>query len=319
MASSRKFVALDLLDLPQITPASRIGVAYSGGLDSTVLLHALAQLRAERGFALSALHVHHGLSPNADAWARHCQGVCTAIAVPLRVARVTVVAADKGLEAATRAVRLDAFADFFRDEQLDWLMLAQHRDDQAETILFRLLRGAGSRGLAGMRQQSTQNDLRLWRPLLNTARAELRDWAQACGQNWIEDESNADPRHTRNWLRNDILPRLRERFPALDRVLARSATQLAEDTDLLDALAEIDAQGVIDAKGRIQTAPLAKLPAPRARNLLRHWLAGQGLHLDRARLDDLLRQALAEPDAHPCMQIGHRRLGRNGGVLGWLD
>lgn len=309
--------ALPLQLPPQ--PANRIGIAFSGGLDSTVLLHRLAQLSGGQGVELFALHVHHGLSPNADAWAAHCQRVCAALKVPLTLARVTVIPADKGLEAAARSARMTAFADFFQTQQLDWLLLAQHRDDQAETVLFRLLRGAGSRGLAGMRQESLQNGVRLWRPLLAVSRAELRDWALAQGLNWIEDESNQDPRHARNWLRNEILPRLRQRFPALDAVLARTAAQLAEDTELLDALAQIDARTTCDAQGRIVTRLLATLPEPRARNLLRHWLAGQGVHLDRARLADVLRQALAAPDAHPCIRMGSRHLIRQQGFLDWLD
>lgn len=322
MANSRKSGASDLIEqfeLPLISSASRIGAAYSGGLDSTVLLHGLAQLRTVHGFALRAIHVHHGLSPHADAWAAHCQAACDTLAVPLTVVRVAVTPTDKGLEAAARSARLNAFADFFKQETLDWLMLAQHRDDQVETVLFRLLRGAGSRGLAGMRPESVQNGVRLWRPLLNLPRAALRNGATAQGLSWVEDESNADSRHTRNWLRNDILPRLRTRFPGLDAVLARTATQLAEDAALLDALAEIDAQAVYDADGRIRTQALAQLPEPRARNLLRHWLAGQGIHLDHARLGDVLRQALAASGAQPRIRMGDRELVRHASVLGWAN
>lgn len=311
------------LELPRLSAGRRIGVAFSGGLDSTVLLHRLTQLSAGQGvapvFSLFALHVHHGLSPNADAWATHCQRVCAALKVPLTLTRVTVIPTDKGLEAAARSARMAAFADFFRTQDLDWLMLAQHRDDQAETVLFRLLRGAGSRGLAGMRQESVQHGVRLWRPLLSVSRAELHAWAVAQGLDWIEDESNQDSRHTRNWLRHEVLPKLRQRFPALDAVLARTARQCAEDADLLDALAALDALTVFDSAGCIQTRPLAALSEPRARNLLRHWLAGQGLHLDRARLDDLLRQALSESDAHPRIQIGPRVLIRRQGALVWEE
>jgi len=294
------------------TGAAHLCVGYSGGLDSTVLLHLLAAQRQDLGFTLSALHVHHGLMPEADAWAVQCAKVCAAWAVPLTVERMTVQTADKGVEAAARDARRAAFSR----QKVDAIVLAHHQGDQAETLLFRLLRGAGTRGLAAMRPVvSVAGSPALWRPLLTTPRGALMRYAEAHSLSWIEDPSNADPRYSRNFLRNAVVPLLATRFPAVTAILARTATQMGEDADLLDALAAHDMQGAMDAEGRLSTACLAALSPPRARNVLRHWLAQAGLHVGRARVDDLLRQALAAPDAHPLIQINGYTLTRHAGIL----
>lgn len=288
-------------------------VGYSGGLDSTVLLHLVAAQRQAVGFTLSALHIHHGLMPEADAWAVHCAQVCASWAVPLTVERLTVAVTDKGVEAAARDARRAAFAR----QSVDAIVLAQHQGDQAETLLFRLLRGAGTRGLSAMRPVVTvAGSPPLWRPLLSTPRAAILSYAEAHALSWIEDPSNTDVAYSRNFLRNAVLPVLAQRFPAVTSILARTAGQLAEDAALLDELAALDMQGAMDAQGRLRTACLAARSAPRARNVLRHWLAQGGIHIDRARLDDLLRQARAAPDAHPLIQIkGGYTITRDAGVL----
>ncbi len=292
----------------------RLCVAFSGGLDSTVLLHCLTGLRAPLGFELTALHVHHGLRPEADAWAEHCAAQCADRAVPLTIERVVIVSDDKGLEAAARDARRKVFAV----QEVDAIVLAQHRDDQAETLLFRLLRGAGTRGLSAMRAvtPSTAGPA-LWRPFLDIPRTEIRAYAEAQALRWIDDPSNANLIHTRNFLRLTILPALAARFPAVNAILARTAEQLAEDATLLDALAMQDAEGACDAIGGLSCARLVALTPARARNLLRGWLARSGVFIDRARLDDLLRQALAAPDAHPEIRIGERHLKRSRGFLHW--
>ncbi len=299
-------------DQQAVPGAWRLCVAYSGGLDSTVLLHCLAGLRAPLGLELTALHIHHGLRPEADTWAGHCAAQCARLAVPLKVERVAIVTGDKGLEAAAR----DARRKHFAAQEADAILLAQHQDDQAETILFRLLRGAGTRGLAAMRPVTpTTTGPDLWRPLLDTPRTEIRAYAEAQALRWIEDPSNADPVHTRNFLRLTILPILATRFPAVNAILARTADQMAEDAALLEALAMQDAEGAHDAAGGLSCARLAALTPARARNVLRGWLAQSGVFVDRARLDDLLKQALAAPDAHPQIRIGEHRLRRSRGFL----
>lgn len=294
--------------------AWRLCAAFSGGLDSTVLLHCLVALRAQLGFELTALHVHHGLQPSADVWAGHCTALCAAWGVPLTLERVAVVSADKGLEAAARDARRHAFAA----QPADAILLAQHRDDQAETFLFRLLRGAGTRGLAAMRPVThSPAGPDLWRPLLDTPRAEILGYAKDNALRWVDDPSNADAAYTRNFLRLNIVPALATRFPAVGAIFARTAEQMAEDAALLDELAELDFEGACDAEGGLSCLRLMALTPARARNLLRGWLARSGVFIDRARLDDLLKQALSAPDAHPEIRIGARCLKRSRGFLRW--
>ncbi|HDQ9214135.1 TPA: tRNA lysidine(34) synthetase TilS, partial [Pseudomonas aeruginosa] len=186
-------------------------VAFSGGLDSTVLLHLLAQLaRSEALPALSALHVHHGLQAAADGWPAHCQAVCRSLGIPLRVERVQV-AVGGSIEQAARDARYRAFQANLGEGQV--LLTAQHLDDQAETLLFRLLRGAGLRGLAAMPASRPLGGGRLCRPLLGVSRAELEAYAQTHRLDWVEDPSNQDPRFSRNYLRREIMPRLASHWP----------------------------------------------------------------------------------------------------------
>lgn len=254
-------------------------VGFSGGLDSTVLLHLFVGLR-ERGLLadLQAVHVHHGLQPAADAWVDHCTRVCQALAVPLDIHHVRIDNA-ASLERAAREARYAAFARVLPAEGC--LVLGQHRDDQLETLLLRLVRGAGVKGLAGMPGARPFASGRLWRPLLDESRAVLLAYAQAAGLEWIEDPSNADTRLDRNYLRHEVLPLLRGRWPGVDQVMTRSAGHLAEADALLGELATLDLQ-----QARAGEQPFAWLPLPslalaplqalseaRQRNALRAWLA----------------------------------------------
>lgn len=262
-------------------------MAFSGGLDSTVLLHLLATLRDADGLSLSALHVHHGLNPRADAWAQHCQGVAAAAGVSCRVARVTVSRdSGKGLEAAARAAR---HAEFAREEA-DWIALAHHADDQAETLLHRLVRGTGVQGAAAMR--GLDPGRRLWRPLLETPRAELEDWARRQGLVWIEDDSNENRRFFRNFLRHELLEPLNARFPAASRNLARAAAHFADGAELLAALGELDARAVGE-DGQGDREAFRALSSVRQRNLLRFWLQRAGEQTPDSLRTGLLCEALA--------------------------
>lgn len=206
MASSRK------------RPSVRnIAVGLSGGVDSVVLLHQLK----DRG--VSAIHVHHGLSANAGAWAEFCRKLCKRLAIPLSVVKVRVEQDGKGLEAAARAARYAAF----RKAKADVIALAHNLDDQAETVLMNLLRGAGVRGAAGMAERSRLGAKTLWRPLLRTSRSEIERYAHENGLDWIEDESNANEALTRNFIRRSIGPILEQRFPQWKRSLARAARHFA--------------------------------------------------------------------------------------------
>ncbi|MFT4173399.1 MAG: tRNA lysidine(34) synthetase TilS [Rhodocyclaceae bacterium] len=262
----------------------RLIVAFSGGLDSTVLLHALARLRSTQGFVLEAAHVHHGLNVRADDWLRHCQAVCEQLDVPFHGLRVQVATDGRGLEAAAREARHAALAAL----PCDWCVLAHHRADQAETVLHRLLRGAGVHGASAMHE--TDAARRLWRPLLAFGRDTLQACADAWGVAWVEDDSNNDLALTRNYLRHRVLPTMAAHFPAAEPNLARAAAHFAEAAGLLEELAGADAERVCLGSDAAR-ARLTSLSAARQRNLLRHWLAERGARMpDSARLDDALRQ-----------------------------
>jgi len=205
----------------------RVAVALSGGVDSVVLLDLLRRMRGAHRFRLSAVHVHHGLSPNADAWARACRALCRRWRVPLVVRRVRVEKRGRGLEAAARAARREAF----EKSPAEVVALAHHLDDQAETVLFNLLRGAGLRGASGMPVVGRLGDKILWRPLLAVPRREILAYARACGLAWVEDESNRDDALTRNFLRLHVGPLLESRFPRWREALARAARHFADADD----------------------------------------------------------------------------------------
>lgn len=286
-----------------VPPASRLLLALSGGLDSTVLLRVLAALRARHPFDLVAVHVHHGLSPNAGDWADACARLCAAQAVPLRIERILVDPDDAaGVEAAARRERYRVFDRC----AADFLLTAHHQDDQAETFLLQALRGAGPKGLAAMAECRQRRGGRMahLRPLLGVSRTELLDAARAAGLDWIEDESNRDTRYRRNALRHEILPRLNGHFPALAATLSRAAAHQAEAALLLDDLAHLDAAGAIDG-ARLDCTALARLSPPRARNLLRHFIERQGVRLPAARrLDEALKQLRdARADARVFVEI----------------
>lgn len=281
----------------RLKPGERICVGFSGGMDSVVLLHALNRLAIEqdRAIGLSALHVHHGLSECADDWARFCEDFCHRCGVPLEIVRVAVPRdSGEGLEGAARRLRHGVFAAC----RADWLGLAHHRDDQAETVLLNLLRGAGVAGAAGMLVERPQlRGPTLVRPLLDVPRLAIERYAAEHGLSWIDDESNADRRFRRNFLRHEILPRLETTFSGAGKSLARAAGHFAEAAGLLDDLAGIDREAASAASGRIALVALNELPQARARNLLRHvWTAAGFQAPDTRWIDEALKQ-LATADA----------------------
>ncbi|MDQ6916201.1 MAG: tRNA lysidine(34) synthetase TilS [Pseudomonadota bacterium] len=285
---------------------ARIAVAISGGVDSMVLLDALAQVAKERPIELSAVHVNHGLSAAADDWARFCTERCASLGIPLSVRRVRITRAPgKSLEALARAARYEQFMAC----QVDAVALAHHADDQAETVLLQMLRGAGPRGLSAM-PAFRRGTPALLRPLLSLTRKTIAAYAASRGLAWIEDESNRDTKHRRNFLRQEISPRLAARFAGYPATLVRVASHQAEGGALLEELAALDAEGAVDAGG-LDRAHLAGLPDARAANLLRWFLRREGLRPpSRARLADLLRQLRsASADAHT-------RIAHDGAELG---
>ncbi|MFJ7285021.1 tRNA lysidine(34) synthetase TilS [Pseudomonas sp. NPDC099000] len=313
-----------LLNLALWRNATTWRIAFSGGLDSTVLLHLLADLsKTEPLPALSALHVHHGLQAAADAWPQHCQSVCDALGVPLQVVHVQVQSG-ASLERAARDARYGAFVEAIQANEL--LLTAQHRDDQAETLLFRLLRGAGVRGLSGMPRERVLGRGHLLRPLLDVTRAELEAYATEHQLTWIEDPSNQDRQFSRNYLRHQVFPVMAVRWPQAMATMARSAGHLSEAQGLLDDLAQIDLVGAstvsdFDWLGlpSLELAPLAKLSAARQRNALSHWLTALTRLPDSDHWSgwDDLRDATG--DARPIWRLAEGELHRSGGRIWWLS
>lgn len=306
------------------TAAPIIAVAYSGGLDSSVLLHLMQKIAAARGVVLHALHVHHGLSPNADAWERHCRDQARKLDTPFSAARVQVSSSDpRGVEQAARVARYQQLGAMCRQLGAAVLLTAHHQNDQAETVLLQMMRGAGLPGLSGMPllQQSSEllgNVTALARPLLGVPRAALERVARQLNLSYVEDESNADLRYRRNGMRHQVFPVLEAEFPGFSSRLTRVATHLQAAQRLLQDLAQIDLANcaIGDAKehscGALNVAELKKLSAERADNLLRHWLYRQGVDLpSTTRLDEIRWQMFgAAADMHPFFDFGPVQLRR---------
>ncbi|AHJ75167.1 tRNA lysidine(34) synthetase TilS [Kosakonia sacchari] len=301
------------------TTSRQFLVAFSGGLDSTVLLHKLMLWRQQLPeLKLRAIHIHHGLSPHADAWAEHCEDICARWQIPLSVVRVQVVNNGDGIEAQARNVRYQAFADALMPGEV--LVTAQHLDDQCETFLLALKRGSGPAGLAAMPESMLFAGTQLIRPLLTQTRDELLQWALHHALSWIEDESNADASFDRNFLRLQVLPVLAARWPHFAGAVARSAALCGEQEQLLDELLAEELEAATTAEGALQLAPLYRLSDARRRALLRRWLARRGAVMpSRAMLDRLwLEVALAREDASPCLRLGEFEVRRYQSCLWWI-
>lgn len=272
-------------------------VAFSGGLDSSVLLHVLVTLQqrlraipdASYQLQLSAMHVHHGLSTFADAWALHCQQVCQQYAVPLQMVRVNVdKTSGHGIEASARTERYKAL----KQAQADFICLAHHQQDQAETLLLQLMRGAGPKGLAGMAALDFKQGL--LRPLLEESRQTLETYANIHALRWVEDDSNTDTRYDRNFMRHDVMPLLETHYKGVHKTLSRTAQHMAETSELLGELAEMDASqialaGVHGNPLCLQVEKLAAFTQARAKNVLRWWITQHALTMPNA---ELLNQVL---------------------------
>ena len=310
MASSKKLLPSDLPALVEaklknwVQPGRHLALALSGGADSVVLLDILAQLRAGLHFHLSALYINHQIIPSAALWGDFCAGLCARRDVPFETVTVDVGRrAGESLEALARAARYRVFSE----QPADFVVLAQHLDDQAETLLLQLLRGAGAKGLSAMAELSTQDFGRgtgFLRPLLDVPRRTIVDYAVLHGLKWVEDESNADIAFDRNYLRHEVLPLLGKRFPGYRETFSRTSRNLAECALLLDDLARLDhAAAVVD--GRLRVDALRELSGPRAKNLMRHYLAGAGAPTPSAgRLENMLQQLRGSRDdaqVHICL------------------
>ncbi len=319
MAVSRNSLSADLLSRVGAFLADRLPVSgpvvlgLSGGCDSVSLLHLLHRLLPPG--RLAARHVHHGLSPHADAWADFCAAICQRWQVPLSIHRVTVDRhAGLGLEAAARQARYAAFADVE-----GCLLLAQHADDQAETVLFNLLRGSGLTGAAGMLADRQRAGVRILRPLLNESRASIEAYARANALHWVDDESNDDCQFARNFLRHEVMPLLGQRFANPGAALARAAGHFAEAGELLDELAVADWERLVEGDALPMRA-LGGLSLPRLKNLLRYRLRQLAWRVPvQRRLDEFCRQLLlAGPDRHPELRLPDGVMRVQGRCLHWL-
>ena len=279
-------------------------VAFSGGLDSQVLLHALCALREQPDIGVAAVHVHHGLQADADQWELHCQQVCDELNVEYTSLRVDGrPAKGESPEAAARSARYRALAEWLPAEHT--LLTAQHQDDQAETLLLQLLRGSGVSGLAAMPVLMRLGAGEHLRPLLNVTRADILRYATRHDLYWIDDPSNQDTAFDRNYLRQQVLPMLRHRWPAVSSSLSRSAAHCAEADGLIGQLAESDLQAVMDEQACTLSVPdLLTLPGDRQRNVLRAWLKRcTGSTPSTAVLVRIVNDVLhSRADAGPCVR-----------------
>jgi tRNA(Ile)-lysidine synthase len=298
-SAARLSAALDALDPGW--RGERHVVAVSGGLDSAVLLHAFAELARATGAAVRAAHVDHGLQDASSAWAAATAESCRRLGVPFASATLALAPArGESVEAAAREARYAALAALLGDGER--LHTAHHRDDQLETVLIQLLRGAGLAGLAAMPDRARLGAGLHLRPLLGFDRAELGAYAREHALAVHEDPMNEDPRFDRAWLRLRVLPALRERWPAAATTVARSSGHVAEAARLLEEVAAADAAGAVDA-GRLSIPALERLTRERRSNLVRWWLRSEGLVPPPAArfgrgLDDLMR---ARSDGAPCL------------------
>ena len=329
MASSRKSklnspdgveAAVGAALKPLLFPRARLVLGLSGGLDSVVLLEVLRRLAGALDFHLSCVHVNHNISPNARRWAAFCARQCKRHDIALALHEVDVEPyRAEGLEAAARRARFQVYAR----QKADFIVLAQHLDDQAETLLLQLLRGAGVKGGAAMplkREQDSDKKAKsarapaILRPMLAVSRKEIEAYARANKLKWVEDESNADTRHDRNFLRHEVLPVIEQAFPGYRATLARAARHLAEADEVLSELARADAQQIA-LGNKLVVMGLKRLGTARAKNLLRWLLRQYGAALPEAdRLEEALRQLVhARDDATVRVVLGACELRRHDG------
>lgn len=332
-----------LAALPR-APGEGVAIALSGGLDSSALLHlahawartatpavppgpAASSSPAPVAPRLYAFHVHHGLSPNADAWLAHCERECAALGITFASRRITLADKSAGTEAAARKQRYAALGALCREHGITLLLTAHHQDDQAETILLQLLRGSGPAGLSGMDAANRapgllgSEDILLARPLLTAGRAEMEAYVREHAIAHIEDESNADQRYARNALRHSVMPQLERAFPGYQERFARSARHAQSAQRLLDELAAGDllasARGGREGEGAgasLDLVRLRTLSEDRCNNLLRHWFAQRGIRLPSTSwLAEMREQALTARDdanlrvTHPDCEVRRHR------------
>lgn len=300
------------LGLEPLAKAKHLVVAYSGGVDSHVLLHVLHSLKASEGydFELSAIHIHHGLSENADLWQQHCQQVCQQLKVPFQTANLVLeLKPRQSLEALARDMRYQKLQELA--PAYSQVLLGQHQDDQLETFLLQLKRGAGPKGLSAMsRSWSAKTDatnnkqLNYYRPLLDASRQDILAYAQFHHLKWVEDESNQDVQFERNFLRQKVLPIMQQRWPTLARTVSRSAALCAAQQALLDESCEEKLQSLRTDKNSLDILKLQQLSQAWMHQVVRYWLNQQGIQSPSMAVLNRVKPEVfeAKDDATPILQ-----------------
>jgi tRNA(Ile)-lysidine synthase len=286
-------------------PHKSLLIAYSGGIDSQVLLHCLAALKTKNTINsnIRVCHVDHGLSSNASQWQVFAKEQCQKVGLPLDVISVNVQAtAQQSIEAQARDARYSALKSAANTGNL--IVTGHHSDDQAETFLLALKRGSGLKGLAAMQSEMILGEQLLVRPLLSVSRTEIEAYAKKHALEWIEDESNINERFDRNFLRHQILPKLNERWPSINKTIARSAEHCFEAQQLLDELAVQDLADCQQSSYTLSLPKLNKLSEPRLKNLLRYFLSTHNLLMpSREQLKQICLQLNADSDKSPVVQL----------------
>jgi len=263
-----------IADVVRLSLGKKVWLAYSGGIDSHVLLHILATSNASELVDFQVVHVDHGLQSASKKWTEHCANICAGLKLSFHCLTVNVTGIEMlGLEAAARKARYDGIAELV--SPTDIVLTAQHQHDQAETLLLQLLRGAGPKGLSAMASQSQLNSITLIRPLLAVTQADIIAYAKQYQLQWMEDPSNVETRWNRNYIRHNLWPLIEQRWPSAAKTLSRSAQHCAEANELMIELAQLDLPLLLIQKNSLSIAALLVLSPARQRNVLRYYIESQ--------------------------------------------
>lgn len=294
--------------LQTLTSSKKLLIAYSGGLDSHVLLHLVSQFHLiDNCYEVSAMHIHHGLQKEADAWVEHCQNICDDLKIPLQVNHLGLtINKGESLEEVARKARYSALKQSLQKDEI--LLTAHHQNDQAETLLLQLFRGAGVQGLASMPHLSDFGLGKHARPLLNETGDKLLAYAKTNQLSYIEDPSNQDCSFDRNFLRKEILPKLRKRWSGIDKTISRSASIQSETLQLLNEMAEQDLISVSSERSEqsktLTLTKLSSLSKARQKLLVRHWITHHGFIVpSEKKLKHIFSDVInAKEDAQPLVE-----------------